>query len=122
MILIGAGNLRQALVNYMNLKNRGFLFKGAFDVNPALHDKKIANIPIYPMEQMSRFISENSIDIAVLTVPKAAAIEITQVLTQTPIKAIWNFAHGPESTGQDPGGERSLAGQPHETVLQHPAS
>ena len=93
MILIGAGNLGQALVNYMNLKNRGFLFKGAFDVNPALHDKKIANIPIYPMEQMSRFISENSIDIAVLTVPKAAAIEITQVLTQTPIKAIWNFAH-----------------------------
>ena len=93
MILIGAGNLGQALVNYMNLKNRGFSFKGAFDISPALHGKKIANVPIYPMEQMTGFIRENHIDIAVLTVPKAAAIEITQVLTETPIKAIWNFAH-----------------------------
>ena len=93
MILIGAGNLGQALVNYMNLKNRGFSFKGAFDVNPALHGGKIANVPIFPMEQMTGFMRENNIDIAVLTVPKAAAIEITQVLTETPIKAIWNFAH-----------------------------
>ena len=93
MILIGAGNLGQALVNYMNLKNRGFSFKGAFDISPALHGKKIANVPIYPMEQMTGFIRENHIDIAVLTVPKAAAIEITQILTETPIKAIWNFAH-----------------------------
>ena len=93
MILIGAGKLGQALVNYMNLKNRGFSFKGAFDINPSLHNKKIANVPVYPMEQMPEFIRENSIDIAVLTVPKAAAIEITQVLTETPIKAIWNFAH-----------------------------
>ena len=93
MILIGAGKLGQALVNYMNLKNRGFSFKGAFDVNPSLYNKKIANVPAYPMEQMPDFIRENNIDIAVLTVPRAAAIEITQVLTGTPIKAIWNFAH-----------------------------
>ena len=65
MILIGAGNLGQALVNYMNLKNRGFSFKGAFDVNPALHGAKIANVPIFPMEQMTGFIRENNIDIAV---------------------------------------------------------
>ena len=93
MILIGAGNLGQALVNYMNLKNRGFSFKGAFDTNPSLYGHKITNVPIYPMEQMTGFIKDNNIDIAVLTVPKAAAIEITQVLTGTPIKAIWNFAH-----------------------------
>ena len=93
MVLIGAGNLGQALVNYMNLKNRGFSFKGAFDISPSLYGKKIANVPIYPMDQMTSFIVENHIDIAVLTVPKAAAIEITQILTETPIKAIWNFAH-----------------------------
>ena len=93
MILIGAGKLGQALVNYMNLKNRGFSFRGAFDIDPSLYDRKIAGVPVYPMEQMPEFISENRIDIAVLTVPKAAAIEITQVLSETPIKAIWNFAH-----------------------------
>ncbi len=93
MVLIGAGKLGQALVNYMNLKNRGFSFKGAFDIDPSLYGKTIANVPIYPMEQMTGFITENHIDIAVLTVPKAAAIEITHILTDTPIRAIWNFAH-----------------------------
>ncbi len=93
MILIGAGKLGQAIVNYMNLKNRGFSFKGAFDIDPALVGKSIANVPVFKMEQMSDFITKNNIDIAVLTVPKAAAIEITQVLSETPIKAIWNFAH-----------------------------
>ena len=44
------------------------------------------------MEQMTGFIRDKNIDIAVLTVPKAAAIEITQILTETPIKAIWNVA------------------------------
>ena len=77
----------------MNLKNRGFSFRGALDIDPSLYDRKIAGVPVYPMEQMPEFISENRIDIAVLTVPKAAAIEITQVLSETPIKAIWNFAH-----------------------------
>ena len=52
MILIGAGNLGQALMNYMNLKNRGFSFRGAFDIDPSLYDKKIAGVPVYPMEQM----------------------------------------------------------------------
>lgn len=93
MILIGAGKLGQAIVNYMNLKNRGFSFKGAFDIDPELEGKSIANVPVYKIEQMPDFITENNIDIAVLTVPKAAAIEITQVLSGTPIKAIWNFAH-----------------------------
>ena len=93
MILIGAGNLGLALVNYMNLKKRVFSFKAAFDVDPALHGMKFADVPVYPMEQMPDFIRENSIDIAVLTVPRAAAVEITQTLTGTPIKAIWNFAH-----------------------------
>ncbi len=41
LIIIGAGNLGQALVNYVDFERRGFLFKGVFDVNPALYGKKI---------------------------------------------------------------------------------
>lgn len=93
MVLVGAGNLGQALVNYMNMKRRGFIFKGAFDINPNLFDKKIGEVLIYPMDQLEHYIDENTIDIAVLTVPRAAAVEVTERLAATKIKAIWNFAH-----------------------------
>lgn len=93
MVLVGAGNLGQALVNYMNVKRRGFSFRGAFDINPALFDKKIGDVPIYPMDQLEQYINNNNIDIAVLTVPRAAAVEVTDRLCLTRIKAIWNFAH-----------------------------
>lgn len=93
MILVGAGNLGQALVNYMNFQRRGFLFKGIFDKNPALYGKKIRGIEVRPMEQMEQFVKENDIDIAVLTIPKAGAAEVAGILSEYGIRGIWNFAH-----------------------------
>ena len=93
MILIGAGNLGQALVNYMNRENRRFTFKGAFDTDESLHGRKIADVTVFPIGKITEFISENRIEIAVLTVPKTSAVEITKVLAKTPIRAIWNFAN-----------------------------
>ena len=93
LILIGAGNLGQALLNYMNFERRGFIFKGVFDHNPQLHGMKIRNLEIRPMEEMSSFIKENEIEIAVLTIPKTSAITVAEQLVECEIKAIWNFAH-----------------------------
>ena len=45
------------------------------------------------MEEMSSFIRENDIEIAVLTIPKADAITVAEKLVDCNIKAIWNFAH-----------------------------
>jgi redox-sensing transcriptional repressor len=93
LIIIGAGNLGQALANYMNFQRRGFLFKGIFDNNPALYGKKIMNMEVQPMEHMERFVKENDIDIAVLTIPKTCAVEVAGRLAGCGIRAIWNFAH-----------------------------
>lgn len=93
LIVIGAGNLGQALGNYMNFKNRGFIFKGMFDVNPNLWGKKVRGIPIQSMENVEAFVRENDIDIAVLTIPKTSAVEVAEKLVQNGIKGIWNFAH-----------------------------
>lgn len=93
LIVIGAGNLGQALGNYMNFKNRGFIFKGMFDVNPELWGKEVRGIPIQPMEKVEAFVKDNDIDIAVLTIPKTSAVEVAEILVQNGIKAIWNFAH-----------------------------
>ena len=93
LIIIGAGNLGQALANYMNFERRGFLFKGMFDNNPALYGKKIRNMQVRPMEEMEQFVKENNIDIAVLTIPKNSARTVAEKLVRNGIRGIWNFAH-----------------------------
>ena len=93
MVLIGAGNLGQALVNYVSLKNRGFIFKAAFDTDPKRTGRMIADVPVYPLERLPEFIDANNIEIAVLAVPRGAAADVKDILVHTGIKAIWNFAH-----------------------------
>ncbi len=93
LIIIGAGNLGQALANYMNFERRGFIFKGIFDNNPALFGRKIKDMEVKPMGEMEAFVRENEIDIAVLTIPKTSAVEVAEKLVQNGIKGIWNFAH-----------------------------
>ncbi len=93
LIVIGAGNLGQALGNYMNFERRGFILKGMFDKNPELIGKEVRGIPVQPMERVESFVRENDIDIAVLTIPKTSAVDVAEVLVKNGIKAIWNFAH-----------------------------
>ena len=93
LIIIGAGNLGQALANYMNFERRGFLFRGIFDNNPALFGKKIRDLEVQPMEELETFVKKNEIDIAVLTIPKDNALEVAERLARQDIKGIWNFAH-----------------------------
>lgn len=93
LIIVGAGNLGQALANYMNFERRGFIFTGLFDVNPALYGKNIRGIRVRPMEEMADFVRQNNVDIAVLTIPKTEAEKVASQLTSVGIKAIWNFAH-----------------------------
>lgn len=92
-IIIGAGNLGQALGNYMNFERRGFIFSGMFDKNPDVVGKEVRGIKVQPMEAMEQFVRENDIDIAVLTIPKTGAVDVAEKLVANGIKAIWNFAH-----------------------------
>ncbi len=93
LIIIGAGNLGQALAKYVNFERRGFMVKGIFDKNPALYGKELRGIAVQPVEQIERFVRENDIDIAVLTIPKEGAVRTAELLVRCNIKAIWNFAH-----------------------------
>ncbi len=93
LVIIGAGNLGQALANYMNFEKRGFIISGAFDLNPKLYGKTIRGIKVKPMEELEQFVRANNIDIAVLTIPKTSAVEVANRLVDCGIKAIWNFAH-----------------------------
>ena len=77
----------------VNFERRGFIIKGIFDKNEELVGKEIRGIKVRSMEELEPFIKEQNIDIAVLTIPKASAISVAEILVQSKIKAIWNFAH-----------------------------
>ncbi len=93
LIIIGAGNLGQALANYMNFEKRGFIVKGIFDTNKELQGQYVGRSMIQSLDNIKEFISENAIDIAVLTIPKTAASDVSTMLINNGIRAIWNFAH-----------------------------
>ncbi len=93
MIIIGAGNLGQALANYAKFEKRGFLLKGIFDVNPRLEGMSIRGVPIRMMDELKDFLKENDIEIAALTIPKDKALDVADVLVENGVRAIWNFAH-----------------------------
>ncbi len=93
LIILGAGNLGQALANYVNFERRGFLMKGIFDVNEALWGKQVRDMTVQPLHDLEHFIKEQEIDIAVLTLPKTEAVGMAERLIKCGIKAIWNFAH-----------------------------
>ena len=93
MIIVGAGNLGQALVNSGDFAKRGFLINGVFDNNSALKNKKIGALEIRMMDELTAFIRDNEIEIAALTIPKQAAKEVAKTVVDAGVKAIWNFAH-----------------------------
>ena len=93
LIIIGAGNLGQAIANYANFERRGFIIKAMFDVDPNLFGRMIRGARVYPLESLERFLSANDVQIAALTIPKLRAKEIANRLVKCGIQAIWNFAH-----------------------------
>ena len=92
-IIIGAGNLGQALANYASFERNGFILKSLFDVNPRLEGVTIRGIPVRMLDELEGYLQENDIEIAALTLPKSKADEVADVLVANGIKAIWNFAH-----------------------------
>jgi redox-sensing transcriptional repressor len=91
-ILIGAGHLGVALARYEGFASYGLQIVAAFDKDPAKSGRPIGNTTVYPMEQMKSFVTDNAINIAVITVPAEAAQEVADELVDAGIKAIWNFA------------------------------
>ncbi|MDR0925590.1 MAG: redox-sensing transcriptional repressor Rex [Hungatella sp.] len=101
IVIIGAGNLGQAIANYANFEKRGFLIKGMFDINPRLIGLVVRGIEIRSVDDLEQFVKDNDVQIAALTIPKTKAPEIADRLVKAGIKAIWNFAHTDLSVPED---------------------
>ncbi len=92
VIIVGAGNIGQALANYTGFEKEGFFIKALFDINPKLIGMSIRDIMIYDLDSLEDFLEKNPIDIAVISTPKDKAQEVADRLTANGIRGIWNFA------------------------------
>jgi len=93
IIVIGAGNLGQALANYVKFEKLGFVIIGLFDVNPALKGTLVRGIEVRMLDELADFVKDHKVDIATLTMPKEAADSVADLVVSLGIHAIWNFAH-----------------------------
>ncbi|BEP27930.1 redox-sensing transcriptional repressor Rex [Helicovermis profundi] len=91
-IIIGAGNLGQALANYTSFGKFGFNLKGIFDKNPKVVGITINDIEVIDVENVKEFIKNNDVEIAYICTSRSGAQEVADVLVEAGIEAIWNFA------------------------------
>lgn len=91
-VVVGAGNLGQAIVNYSFFEKSGFITKGIFDINPKIIGLSIREIKVHDVEQLEDFIRDNGIDIGIICTPKNQCQKVAETLSNGGVKAIWNFA------------------------------
>lgn len=94
MVIVGAGNLGQAIANYGNFRNRGFEITALFDQNKNLIGSKTANgTEIRDIATLYDYVVEQKVEIVALALPKGPAKEVAEKLVECGVKAFWNFAH-----------------------------
>jgi redox-sensing transcriptional repressor len=91
-VVVGAGNLGQAIANYKGFEDAGFKVLSLFDRNPRVIGLKIRDIEIRDMETIEDFIKEHNVEIGIITTPKESAQEVADIYVKAGIKGIWNFA------------------------------
>lgn len=92
-ILIGVGNIGHALMDNFSFRACGVELAAAFDVKENLIGTEFKGVPILPMDRLEEYLKKNEVAIAVLAVPKEAALKVTEVLTENGVEAIWNFTN-----------------------------
>lgn len=92
MVIVGAGNLGQAIANHTYYYKAGFVVCGIFEINPRLIGIKINDIEVMDYENIVPFIEENEIDIGIICTTKEAAQEVADKMCFAGVKGLWNFA------------------------------
>lgn len=92
MVIIGCGNLGQALANYTHYYKAGFIVCGMFDVNPRLVGLRINDIEVMDYSLLDEYLEQNSIDIGIICTNKGSAQEVADKLILGEVRGIWNFA------------------------------
>lgn len=91
-VVIGAGHLGGALLNYPNFQEMGLSILAGFDIDPALVGTTIGGKPIFSLDKLNDLLPRLNAHIAIIAVPAPAAQEVVDLAIAHGALAIWNFA------------------------------
>jgi redox-sensing transcriptional repressor len=92
IIIVGAGNIGQAIANHTYFERLSFNLVGIFDVNPKLIGLKIRDVEVIDIDKLACFLKVTPIDIGIICVPKNSAHVVSDIMVANGVKGIWNFA------------------------------
>lgn len=93
-ILLGAGNMGNAIIRHMRFEERGFQLKAVFDNNPAVIGSTIRNWVVRDVASLETFCAKHKPQVAILCIPKEVAAELAdRLVNQCGIRGFWNFSH-----------------------------
>ena len=91
-ILVGAGKLGRALLDYNGFEEYGVQITAAFDCNEQVLRMNKTSKEILPISSLKKYCSENGIRIGIITVGSGSAQDVCDQMLEAGITAIWNFA------------------------------
>ena len=91
-ILVGAGKLGRALLDYNGFEEYGVQITAAFDCNEQVLRMNKTSKEILPIRSLKKYCSENGIRIGIITVGSGSAQDVCDQMLEAGITAIWNFA------------------------------
>lgn len=92
IVLVGAGKLGRALLDYNGFQEYGVEITAAFDAAVKDVEQSNSKKPIYSMDLFDDFCREHQVKIGIIAVPAPYAQGVCDRLVKNGVSAIWCFA------------------------------
>lgn len=92
MVVVGAGNLGQAITKYTRFYRKGFVIDAVFDSDERLIGNEMDGLTVRDHEDLVEYVEENDVNIGIICVNSEAAQEVADQLIFAGVQGIWNFA------------------------------
>lgn len=92
-ILVGVGSIGHSFLEHFCFSEYGVQLKAAFDISQELIGAEICGVVVHPVNGLPEYLEKEEIDLAVLSVSEEAAVQVTDLLIENGIEAIWNFTN-----------------------------
>jgi redox-sensing transcriptional repressor len=92
VVLVGMGELGNAILRYQGFENRGFRIVACFDNDPAKIGTRAANFLIEDAKNIVGEVRDRGIKMAMLCVPASVAQDVTDKLVEAGVKGVLNYA------------------------------
>ena len=92
VVIVGAGNLGQALAGYGGFGERGFPVAGIVDVDPAKVGSVLGGVRVRHIDELAQIVQAKNVNIGVIATPSAAAQDAAERLVRVGVTSIMNFA------------------------------